>query len=157
MTANEKKLVKLYSAFANADASAMSECYHPNITFHDPIFGLLKGENVSQMWKMLIDGNKERIKIDTSNIKADEHTGSVQWTASYSYSKTNRKVINVIQARFHFHDGLIMEHTDYFDIWKWSKQALGIKGFLFGWTGYLQRKIQEKAILSLKKYKESDK
>jgi hypothetical protein len=118
MTANEKTLVKLYSAFANADASMMSACYHPDITFHDPIFGLLKGKNVSKMWKMLIDGNKGGIKIDTCNIKADEHAGSVQWTATYSYSKTNRKVINIIQARFHFHDGLIIEHTYYFDIWK---------------------------------------
>lgn len=155
MMANEKTLVKLYSAFANADASTMSECYHPNITFHDPIFGLLKGENVSQMWKMLLDRNKGGIKIETSNIKADEHTGSVQWTASYSYSKANRKVVNIIQAQFHFQNGLIIKHMDDYDIWKWSKQALGIKGFLFGWTGYMQKKIQEMALLSLKKYKES--
>jgi len=155
MTANEKTLVKLYSAFANADASTMSECYHPNITFYDPIFGLLKGENVSQMWKMLIEHNKGGIKIDTSNIKAGEHIGSVQWTASYSYSKANRKVINSIQAQFYFQNGLIIKHMDHYDVWKWSKQALGITGVLFGWTGYMQKKIQEKAISSLKIYKES--
>jgi hypothetical protein len=27
-----------------------------------------------------------------------------------------------------------MKHTDDFDIWKWSKQALGIPGHLLGWT-----------------------
>jgi hypothetical protein len=42
MTPNEKTLVKFYTAFANADASAMCECYHSKIVFHDPIFGLLK-------------------------------------------------------------------------------------------------------------------
>jgi hypothetical protein len=41
-------------------------------------------------------------------------------------------VINIIQAHFHFQDGLIIKHTDDFDVWKWSKQALGIKkGVLF--------------------------
>jgi hypothetical protein len=155
MTANEKTLVKFYSALANADASKMSECYHPDITFRDPIFGLLKGPKVSHMWKMLIDSNKGELKIDTSDIKADEYVGSARWTASYSLSKANRKVINVIHSRFHFQDGLIVKHIDDFDIWKWSKQALGIKGVLFGWTGYMQKRIQEKAILSLKKYKES--
>lgn len=154
MTANEKTIVQFYSAFANADAAAMSECYHPEIVFRDPIFGLLKGNNVSQMWKMLIESNKGLLKIETADIKADEYVGSVQWTAAYNFSKTNRKVINVIQARFHFQDGLIIKHTDDFDIYNWSKQAFGLYGFLFGWTGYMQKKIQEKAILSLKKHKE---
>jgi hypothetical protein len=155
MTTNEKTIVKFYSAFAKADASTMTECYHTNITFRDPIFGLIKGDNVSQMWKMLIDSNKEGLKIDTSDIKVDEYVGSARYTASYSFGKTNKKVVNIINTRFHFKDGLIIKHTDDFDIWKWSKQALGIKGALFGWTGYMQKKIQEKAILSLKKYKES--
>ena len=155
MTANEQTLVKFYSAFANADSSAMGGCYHPDITFRDPIFGLLKGNNVSQMWKMLIESSKGDLKIDSSDIKADQYVGSARWTASYTFSKTNRKVINTIQARFHFQDGLIIKHTDDFDLWGWSKQAFGIKGVLFGWTGYMHRKIQEKAISSLKKYKES--
>ncbi|HEY4618565.1 MAG TPA: nuclear transport factor 2 family protein [Flavobacterium sp.] len=155
MTANEKTLVKFYSAFANANAYTMSECYHQDIVFRDPIFGLLKGNNVSQMWKMLIESSKGNLKIDTADVKADEYVGSAQWTAHYSFSKTNRKVINVIQARFHFQDGLIIKHTDDFDIYKWSKQAFGFYGFLFGWTGYMQKKIQQQAISSLKKHQES--
>lgn len=155
MTANEKTLIKFYTAFANADASTMSECYHQDIVFRDPVFGLLKGDNVSKMWKMLIETSKGALKIVTADIKADEYVGSAQWTASYTFSKTNRKVVNVIQAHFHFKDGLIIKHTDDFDIWKWSKQAFGIKGVLFGWTGYMHRKIHEKAVSSLKKYKET--
>jgi hypothetical protein len=155
MTANEKTIVKFYSAFAKADTSMMTDCYHPDITFRDPIFGLIKGNNVSQMWKMLIDSNKGGLEINTSEIKAGEYVGSARWTASYNFSKTNKKVINVITTRFHFQDGLIINQMDDFDIWKWSKQALGIKGVLFGWTGYMHKKIQEKAVLSLNKYKES--
>jgi hypothetical protein len=44
-------------------------------------FGLLKGPKVSQMWKMLIDSNEAGLKIDTSNIKADDYIGSARWTA----------------------------------------------------------------------------
>jgi hypothetical protein len=62
-------------------------------------------------------------------------------------------VINIIQAHFHFQDGLIIKHTDDFDVWKWSKQALGIKEFYL-LTGYMQKKIHEKAISSLTRYKE---
>jgi hypothetical protein len=59
-------------------------------------------------------------------------------------------VINRIRAEFFFKDGLIIRHTDDFDIWKWSKQALGIPGHLLGWTGYMQKKINENALHSQK-------
>lgn len=156
MTPNENTIIKFYTAFANADASQMCECYHPNIQFRDPVFGLLKGNDVCQMWKMLIERSKGEIKIEFSDSKASEHIGSTRWVATYLFSKTNRKVINTIQAHFLFQDGLIIKHTDDFDIWKWAKQAFGLKGFMLGWTGFMQKKIQQQALLSLKKYKESN-
>lgn len=155
MTPNENTLIKFYTAFANADASTMCECYHRKIQFRDPVFDLLKENDVCDMWKMLMEKSKGNVKIEFSEIKADEYIGSVKWTATYNFSKTNRKVVNDIHAQFQFKEGLIIKHTDDFDIWKWSKQALGIKGYLFGWTGYFQQKIQQKALLSLKEYKQT--
>lgn len=152
MTANENTIVKFYTAFANADAAQMCECYHPDVQFNDPAFGLLKGEQVGQMWKMLIERGKGNINIDFSEVKANEHLGSAFWVAKYNFSKTNRKIVNSISAKFQFKDGLIIKHTDDFDIWKWSKQALGIKGLLLGWTGFMQKKIQKQARMSLKTY-----
>lgn len=153
MTENEKLLLKFYTAFSNANATKMCECYHPKIQFRDPAFGLLKENEVCQMWKMLIERSKGNLKIEFSDIEADTYNGSAKWIATYNFSKTNRKVVNVIKAQFQFQDGLIIKHIDDFDIWKWSKQALGISGYLFGWTGFFQKKIQEKAHQSLKKYK----
>ncbi|MFV5687934.1 nuclear transport factor 2 family protein [Flavobacterium sp. ZT3R25] len=155
MTPNEKTLIKFYTAFNNGDVSTMCDCYHPKIKFRDPIFDLLKENDVCQMWKMLIEKGKGNTKIKFSDIKADQYIGSVRWIATYKFSKTNRTVVNEIQAQFQFKDGLIIKHTDDFDIWKWSKQAFGIKGYLFGWTGYFQKKIHHQALLSLKKYKKT--
>lgn len=157
MNPNEALITKFYTAFANADAQTMSECYHPNVHFVDPAFGLLKGEQVSDMWKMLIQKSKGNIKIEFSDIKADDFTGTAKWVATYNFSKTNRNVINRIGAEFAFQDGLIIKHTDIFDVWKWSKQAFGVTGYLLGWTGFFQKKIQEQALLSLKKFQESKK
>ena len=155
MNANENLIAKFYTAFANADAKTMSECYHPKIHFIDPAFGLLKKEQVSKMWEMLILKSKGNIKIEFSDIKAGEHTGTAKWVATYNFSKTNRKVINKISAEFVFRDGLIIKHTDNFDVWKWSKQAFGLTGQLLGWTGFFQNKIKQQALLSLKKFQES--
>ena len=97
----------------------------------------------------------ERAKIEFSDIKADEYMGSANWIATYNFSKTNRKVVNRIEALFQFKDGLIIKHTDDFSIWKWSKQAFGFKGLLLGWTGFMEKKIQEQALSSLKQYQET--
>lgn len=153
MTPNENTINKFYTAFANADVNQMCECYHPNVKFRDPAFGLLKGNDVCLMWKMLLERSNGNIKIDFSEIKADDYTGSAHWIATYNFTKTNRKVVNSIYAQFQFKDGLIIKHTDDFDIWKWAKQALGLKGLLLGWTGFMQKRIQQQALSSLKNYR----
>jgi hypothetical protein len=155
MNANENLIAKFYTAFANADAKTMSECYHPKVHFIDPAFGLLKEEQVSDMWEMLISRSKGNLKIEFSDIKADDFSGAAKWVAAYNFSKTNRNVINRVSAEFVFQDGLIIKHTDSFDVWKWSKQAFGVTGYLLGWTGFFHKKIQEQALLSLKKFQES--
>ncbi|MFD2943034.1 nuclear transport factor 2 family protein [Flavobacterium notoginsengisoli] len=155
MNANETLITKFYTAFANADAKTMSECYHPKVHFIDPAFGLLKENQVSKMWEMLLSKSKGNLKIEFSNVKADDSTGSANWVATYNFSKTNRKVVNKIRAEFVFKDGLIIKHTDNFDVWKWSKQAFGPMGYLLGWTGFFQKKVQKQALLSLQKFQES--
>lgn len=155
MSPNENLITKFYTAFANADYKTMSECYHPKIHFIDPAFGLIKEEQVSAMWQMLLLKSKGNLKIEFSNVKADDFTGSANWVATYNFSKTNRNVINKISAEFIFQDGLIIKHTDNFDVWKWSKQAFGVKGLLLGWTGFFQDKVKEQALLSLKKFQQA--
>jgi len=154
MTANENILNQFYSAFAAADAKTMSKYYAPSVRFHDPAFGLLKDQDVPKMWKMLLANTKGKLKIEYYDIKADEYIGSARWIATYTFSKTNRKVVNKIHSHFHFKDGLIIKQNDNFDIWKWAKQAFGITGVLFGWTGYMQNKIQQKAISSLNRFQD---
>ena len=153
MTINEKKIVEFYTAISTCDSNKIRELYAPNVRFRDPAFGLLIGNDVTKMWKMLFANSKDKLNIVYSDITADDYIGSARWIATYTFSKTGRKVINEIYSQFHFKDGLIIKQTDSFDIWKWAKQAFGFRGFLFGWTGYMQNKIQQKAVLSLRQYR----
>lgn len=153
MNSNEKLIEKFYTALTNQDATTMASCYHTNIVFQDPVFEILKGSEATRMWQMLILNSKGNLKIDLSNVTANNNSGSATWIATYNFSKTNRKVINHINATFEFKDGLIIKHIDKFDLWKWSSQAFGLKGLLLGWTGFMQRKITEQARISLVKFK----
>ena len=152
MTENEQLITNFYTAFGSKDIKKMAECYHENIQFEDPAFGILNDKKPIIMWKMLLERSKGNIKIEFFDVIANENSGSATWVATYVFSKTNRKVINKINAKFEFQDGLIIKHTDSFDIYKWSKQALGFKGFLLGWTSFMRNKIQESAKKSLENY-----
>ena len=149
---NEQIISKFYESFAKNDAEVMISCYHDEIEFSDPAFGLLKGVEAKNMWRMLIERGKGDIKINFSHIVANDKTGSADWTADYLFSKTGRNVHNEIHAEFEFKDGKIFRHTDTFNIWKWSKQALGIPGVLLGWSSFMQNKIRQNARESLREY-----
>ena len=51
-------------------------------------------------------------------------------------------------------DGKIIEHSDAFRLSTWIGQALGWKGVLFGWTGFMKRAVQKNARKSLMKFME---
>ena len=60
------------------------------------------------MWRMLCARGKD-LAVDASAIAADDATGRAHWVATYTYSATGRRVVNRIDARFAFRDGLHRE------------------------------------------------
>ncbi len=152
MNPNQQLIEEFYAGFAAGNAETMASCYHPDVVFSDPAFGILKGRDVHDMWAMLIESSKGKLDIEFDNVRAGASTGSANWTATYVFSKTGRHVVNRVHAEFRFRDGLISHHNDHFNFWKWSTQALGLAGKLLGWTGFLQKKIQQQAIMSLRRY-----
>lgn len=133
---------QFYQAFARLDAEAMLACYHNDIRFEDPAFGVLIGEKAKNMWRMLCHSQKGKdFRVKASNIECAYQKGSAQWEAFYTFSKTGRHVHNVIQAEFEFKDNKIIRHTDHFDLYRWSRQALGWKGYLLGWTPFFKQKL----------------
>ncbi|EDP70030.1 hypothetical protein FBALC1_10872 [Flavobacteriales bacterium ALC-1] len=149
----ETLITKFYNAFNNLDAETMLSCYHDDIVFEDPAFGVLKGNSAKAMWQMLCASQKGKdFKVISSKIEANATEGSAHWEAFYSFSKTGRKVHNKIDAQFEFKDGLIIKHTDDFNLHKWAKQAMGIKGLLFGGMGFFKKKMHKQTNYLLEKY-----
>jgi ketosteroid isomerase-like protein len=146
--ANKALITRFYTAFAARDGAAMTQCYHPNARFSDPGFVDLRGPEVSAMWRMLTSRSKD-LALTFSDVAASEHGGSAKWVARYTFSATGRAVENRIVAAFVFRDGLILEHNDLFDFWRWAAQALGPIGSMLGWSGFLRRKVQKQARANL--------
>jgi ketosteroid isomerase-like protein len=152
MHPNENIIARFYSAFQQKNAAEMNHCYAANIAFSDPVFGLLHGEEVRNMWEMLCKNGKD-LQLSFGNIQLlDEEYATCDWVAQYTFSQTGRRVVNNIKAHIRIENGIITEHTDAFDIYKWSRQALGLKGWLFGWTAWFQKKLQQKTRIALNNY-----
>jgi ketosteroid isomerase-like protein len=153
MHKNAELIDRFYRAFGERDAESMVACYHPDIRFSDPVFTDLRGPRAGAMWSMLCERGKD-LRVEFRDVRADDQTGSAHWEAWYTFSGTGRKVHNVIDASFELRDGLIVRHTDRFDLHRWAGQALGIVGRLLGGTSMLQNKIQATATKGLEEYLE---
>ena len=152
MPTNAEMITRFYSAFKKLDYQTMNSCYSEDIVFSDPVFLVLYGDEARYMWEMLCKNAKD-FSLTFSNIQhVDEEYSTCNWVATYTFSKTGRKVVNNIKAFMKFKDGKIIEHSDGFRLSTWIAQALGWKGVLFGWTGFMKRTVQKNARKNLKKF-----
>lgn len=152
MSENRSVIEKFYQSFQKLDAAGMNACYSDYPLFNDPVFGMLEGQEVKAMWEMLCK-NAKNFKLGYSDIQLlDDEYCTCRWTATYTFSRTGRKVVNEIKAHMRIQDGKITEHTDQFDFWKWSRQALGVSGWILGWSHYLRNKVHKSAVAGLSKY-----
>ncbi|MGH2500873.1 MAG: nuclear transport factor 2 family protein [Candidatus Limnocylindria bacterium] len=141
---NGELIQKFYSCFQARDAAGMSACYHPDVTFSDPVFRELHGAQVSAMWHMLC-ARATDLQITFNVVDADDKRAAAHWEAHYSFGRAKRHVHNIIDATFAFRDTRIIEHIDRFDLWRWTRMALGPMGQALGWTPMLQSKVHKDA------------
>jgi len=148
---NAELIKRFYQAFQQRDADAMAACYSEDVRFSDPLFEDLRGSEAADMWRMLT-ARAQDFSLTFGNVQADERQGSAQWVATYLFSQTGKTVINRVDAHFVFRDGKIVEHHDHFDLWRWARQALGMKGLLLGWAPPVQNAIRRQAAKGLAQF-----
>jgi len=150
--ANEEIVHRFYSAFQKLDYATMQDCYDDEIIFLDPAFGSLESSEAKAMWEMLAK-NAKNFSLVYTDIKAvDEEYITGKWVATYTFSATGRRVVNRINAYLRIQNGKITEHTDYFNFWKWARQAFGLSGWLLGWSSFFQSQVRAKALENLRKF-----
>lgn len=147
----ENVVDRFYKAFAKCDAEAMAACYADTVEFSDPVFPLLKGEEARGMWRMLCGRSKD-LRVEYVSRKLADDQYQVDWDASYTFTKTGRLVHNRIQADIKVKGGKIVWHRDHFNFWRWSRQALGVPGWVMGWTPFLKTAVRGEAGKALQIY-----
>jgi ketosteroid isomerase-like protein len=140
-----------YRAFQQRDYEGMTACYHPSIHFSDPVFPDLHGDEARAMWHMLCEQGTD-LRVTFTDVTAEGDSGGTHWDAHYTFSPTGRLVHNKVDARFEFEDGKIIRHVDSFNLWRWTRMALGTTGVMTGWSGFAQAKVRATADSSLRRF-----
>ncbi len=148
MTDTYATIERFYSAFARRDHATMAACYTHSAHFSDPVFRTLVGAEIGMMWRMLCERGTD-LQIQYGPIREEGQRLVVDWEARYTYRATGRPVHNKITASLFLEGGLIQDHVDDFDFYRWARQALGVSGLLFGWNSRMQRTVQRRAKLAL--------
>lgn len=152
MHPNAELITRFYTSLSKLDGAGMAACYAKEATFSDLVFTNLSGQEPGKMWRMLCKRGKD-MTVVFDGIEATDTAGKAHWVATYTFSGTGNQVINDIQASFVFKDGKIVQHKDVFDLYKWARQALGLKGLLLGWTPFAQGAIRKTAAAGLAAFK----
>ena len=151
MHPNAELVTNFYAAFAAGDHAAMASAYADDATFSDPVFPRLSADEARAMWRMFCTSGND-IAVTFGNVTADDATGSARWEAVYAFPKTGRQVQNKIAAAFTFRDGLIVRHEDRFDLYRWTRMALGPVGLALGWTPIVKNQVRGQAAAQLKRF-----
>lgn len=148
---NAATIAAFYRGLQERDHLAMAACYHPEIHFSDPVFTDLHGDEARAMWHMLCTQGTD-LTVTFDDVTADDRRGRARWQARYTFKPTGRFVHNEVEASFVFEEGKIIRQVDDFDLWRWTRQALGTIGVLTGWTGFTHNKVREAADLNLRRF-----
>jgi limonene-1,2-epoxide hydrolase len=151
IASNVALVERFYAAFDRRDHGAMAASYTPTARFSDPVFRDLTGPRIATMWRMLCERATD-LRVECGPVRAAGDVARVEWQAWYIYSGTGRRVHNRIATSLELEQGLIRRHDDVFDLYRWARQALGIKGLVLGWTPLAQRAIRRQAIRSLEAF-----
>lgn len=152
MHPNEQVVRDFYAAFARRDAEGMARCYHAEVFFSDTVFPRLHGEEAGDMWRMLLSRATD-LQVVLDEASGGDEGARARWTATYTFTKTGRPVVNRIQALFAFRDGKIVRHFDSFPFWKWAAQALGPMGRVLGWFPPLKWMVRKQAAKGLAQFR----
>ena len=150
MDRQEETARRYWDAIGRLDAETMADCYAHDAQFEDEVFQL-KGAECGMMWRMLFQGAAD-LEIRPGNLVVKDGIAHGRLDAWYTFTATGRKVHNKIQTRLVLRNGKIIDHHDRFPFYKWSRQALGAKGWLLGWTPLVRGAVRRQARRRLDKW-----
>lgn len=152
MDKNKPIVEEFFNAFSVGQVDKMLKLLDENIIYNDPIFGVLNGEEVRDMWMFKCNYLKDFSLTINAIDELDEEYATCNWTAKFFRNQTGHYLTMNIKSYLKIDNGKITEQSDAYKLSDWLAKVYGLKGRLFGWTGVMKKNEQIKYRGLLEKY-----
>lgn len=140
---------RFFEALRRADDAVINACYHPQISYSDPLFEDLRGARVALRWRLLLR-EAQSFSLEHELVFADERKVQVQWTVDYALK--GKKIRLPILSTLAIWDNLIVRQVDEYEFWQYSRQAQGFAGLLLGGIEPFQQLVKRRARSDLERF-----
>lgn len=145
----QETIMAFFEAYSRRNTGDMCNRYSSLIYYSDPVFGLLKDEQVIKMWQFRVANSNELSLIYGNISDRGDNYYTCEWTATYRFAPTGKKIIHKAKAYMKVEDGIITEHSDAYSFYKWIRQAYGISGWILGWSSVYKKRVRKKLLEQL--------
>ncbi len=136
---NPQKVEYFYNNSSKENMSLVTEFYHPDAEFTDPVGSIKGAENLKNYYSGLYENLKD-IKFEFPQMFQDKDTVIAVWIMTMSTEKLNdgKPVLLHGSSIIKFNtDGQAISHRDYFDLGEMVYEHIPV-------VGYFVRKIKSK-------------
>ena len=150
---NHKDIIAIFfDCFNQRDFQKLKTFCTFDIYYFDPLYNLLRGEDVFIMWEHVY-GEVDDFSLATTDFK-DDGDGYYVIDLQVNF-KERKQILQAIKAYIRIEEGMVSEYSSAFSIHGLCKQRHGIIGNLLGWNRLYQNRIKNDARRKLLQYKQT--
>lgn len=111
-----QKFIDVYSELGTSNFDVLSQVYHPNIEFADPMHRIDGFDDLMQYFEHLYT-YVDSCSFDISHVVESGNEAALYWTMTYRHKKLNGGKAIVVDGHSHLKakDGVVVYHRDYLD------------------------------------------
>ena len=128
------KFVDVYQSLTIKNLELLSDVYHPNVTFIDPMHQVEGIDALHQYFKNLYQ-NLSTCDFVIENVIASKEQAAIYWKMTYQHSKLNKgQLVTVYGNSLIKGDGhKVIYHRDYLDLGAMLYEQIPVFGQLTKW------------------------
>lgn len=128
------KFVDIYQSLTIKNLELLSDVYHPNVTFIDPMHQVEGIDALHQYFKSLYQ-NLSTCDFVIENVIASKEQAAIYWKMTYQHSKLNKgQLVTVYGNSLIKGDGhKVIYHRDYLDLGAMLYEQIPVFGQLTKW------------------------
>lgn len=143
-------VARFFDAFGRGDAQQMAACYHPMVSYSNPVLPDLRGPMPGAMWSLALS-RAPSLRLQWQVAFSDARKAQVTWCAQWRQGRRDLR-LDAVSTLSIWGDG-IARQVDEFRFSQWAGQTLGLRGRLLAWLPAFRRVVQRRTLAAVQAHR----